>query len=93
MTIRHLDSLFRPSAVAVVGASRNVALPGGMALRRLRGGGFAGPILAHARRRGLRRIVGVVFNENARMLGLARRFEVVVAHGRDPGTKEIRLDL
>jgi acetyltransferase len=50
-------------------------------------------ILAHARRRGLRRIVGVVLNENGRMLGLARRFGFVVAHGQDPGTTEVRLEL
>ncbi len=50
MTIRHLDSLLRPSAVAVVGASRNPMLPGGMAFRRLRQGGFAGPVLAVNRR-------------------------------------------
>jgi len=50
MTIRHLDSLFHPSAVAVVGASRNPMLPGGMAFRRLRRGGFAGPVLAVNRR-------------------------------------------
>ncbi len=46
MTIRHLDSLFRPAAVAVIGASRDDLLPGAVVLRRLRAGGFAGPILA-----------------------------------------------
>lgn len=50
MTIRHLDSLFRPAAVVVVGASRRDASPGGIALRRLRAGGFAGPVLAVNRR-------------------------------------------
>ncbi len=50
MTIRHLDSLLHPSAVAVVGASRNPMLPGGMAFRCLRRGGFAGPVLAVNRR-------------------------------------------
>jgi len=50
MTIRHLDSLFHPSAVAVVGASRDPGLPGGMAFRCLRRGGFAGPVLAVNRR-------------------------------------------
>lgn len=50
-------------------------------------------ILSHARRRGLRRIVGVVLNENRRMLDLARRLGFAAVHGRDPGTSELQLDL
>jgi len=43
--VRHLDSLFRPRSVAVVGASRRATSVGGVVMRNLLRAGFAGPIL------------------------------------------------
>lgn len=43
MSIRHLDSLFDPRSVAVVGASERPASVGATVWRNLREGGFAGP--------------------------------------------------
>jgi acyl-CoA synthetase (NDP forming)/GNAT superfamily N-acetyltransferase len=41
-----LEPLFRPRGIAVVGASRNAAAPGGAALRALLASGFRGPVHA-----------------------------------------------
>ncbi len=43
MSIRHLDSLFDPRSVAVIGASDRPASVGATVWRNLREGGFAGP--------------------------------------------------
>ena len=43
MSIRHLDSLFDPRSVAVIGASERPASVGATVWRNLREGGFAGP--------------------------------------------------
>ena len=43
MSIRHLDSLFDPHSVAVIGASQRPASVGATVWRNLREGGFAGP--------------------------------------------------
>jgi len=43
MSIRHLDSLFDPASVAVIGASARPASVGATVWRNLRDGGFAGP--------------------------------------------------
>ena len=43
MSIRHLDSLFDPASVAVIGASDRPASVGATVWRNLREGGFAGP--------------------------------------------------
>ena len=43
MSIRHLDHLFNPSSVAVIGASLRAASVGATVWRNLREGGFAGP--------------------------------------------------
>lgn len=45
MSIRNLDSLFKPRSVAVIGASRDAASVGGVVARNLLGGGFEGPVL------------------------------------------------
>ncbi len=44
MSIRNLDLMFRPRSVAVFGASDRAGSLGGLVLRKLREGGFAGPI-------------------------------------------------
>ena len=44
MSIRHLDSMFAPSSVAVIGASDRPGSVGAVLLRNLREGGFAGPV-------------------------------------------------
>ncbi len=44
MTIRHLDSLFDPASVAVIGASTRPDSVGGKVWRNLQGAGFAGPM-------------------------------------------------
>jgi acetyltransferase len=44
MSIRHLDSLFDPASVAVIGASPRRDSVGGTVWRNLVGGGFAGPL-------------------------------------------------
>lgn len=44
MSIRHLDSLFDPASVAVIGASPCPDSVGGTVWRNLIGGGFAGPL-------------------------------------------------
>lgn len=43
MSIRHLDALFDPRSVAVIGASERPGSVGGTVWRKLREGGFAGP--------------------------------------------------
>jgi len=43
MSIRHLDSLFDPASVAVIGASERPARVGSTVWRNLRAGGFPGP--------------------------------------------------
>jgi len=43
MSIRHLDQLFEPASVAVIGASARAGSVGAMVWRNLREGGFAGP--------------------------------------------------
>ena len=45
MTIRNLDAVFRPRAVALIGATRRAASIGRVLLENLRGGGFGGRIL------------------------------------------------
>ena len=42
MTIRNLDSLFRPRSVALIGASDRAGSIGAMVLRNLREAGFKG---------------------------------------------------
>ncbi|MEY3461991.1 MAG: hypothetical protein RLZZ03_1644, partial [Pseudomonadota bacterium] len=44
MTIRHLDSLFLPSSVAVIGASDREGSLGAVVLRNIKLGGFTGPV-------------------------------------------------
>jgi len=44
MTIRNLDRMFKPSSVALIGASDRPGSVGQVVLRNLRSGGFAGPI-------------------------------------------------
>lgn len=46
MSIRHLDSLFDPRCVAVIGASDRPASLGATVWRNLRGGSYAGTVLA-----------------------------------------------
>jgi acetyltransferase len=46
MSIRHLDSLFDPSSVALIGASLRAGSVGATVWRNLRDGGFAGPLWA-----------------------------------------------
>jgi len=50
MSVRHLDSLFAPSSVAVLGVSDRPGNLGAIVLRNLRAGGFAGPVWAVNRR-------------------------------------------
>ena len=45
MSVRHLDALFRPRSVAVVGASRDPRGLGHVVLRNLLRGGFEGPVM------------------------------------------------
>ncbi|UCE59237.1 MAG: bifunctional acetate--CoA ligase family protein/GNAT family N-acetyltransferase [Phycisphaerales bacterium] len=45
MSVRHLDSLFKPTSVAVVGASNNPESVGGTVMRNLLKSGFTGPIM------------------------------------------------
>lgn len=45
MTIRHLDQLFRPTSVAVIGASQDETKLGSLILQNLLDGDFAGPIM------------------------------------------------
>ena len=44
MSIRHLDTLLRPSSVAVIGASERPFSVGGTLWHNMRSGGFAGPV-------------------------------------------------
>ena len=44
MSIRHLESLFQPASVALIGASDQPGSLGTQILRNLQGGGFSGPI-------------------------------------------------
>lgn len=45
MSIRHLDRLFRPRSVALIGASRQPRSVGEVVARNLFSGGFAGPVM------------------------------------------------
>lgn len=45
MSVRNLDKLLQPRSVALIGASRRPESVGGVVLRNLRAGGFAGPIM------------------------------------------------
>ncbi|MBF0625321.1 MAG: bifunctional acetate--CoA ligase family protein/GNAT family N-acetyltransferase [Magnetococcales bacterium] len=45
MSIRHLDRLFHPQSVAVIGASNRPGSIGGLITRNLLRGGFSGPIM------------------------------------------------
>jgi len=44
MSIRHLEALFRPGSIAVIGASDRPGSVGAVVLRNVKGGGFKGPI-------------------------------------------------
>lgn len=44
MTVRNLDKLFRPTSIAVVGASSRTESVGAKVWRRVRAGGFGGPV-------------------------------------------------
>jgi len=46
MSVRHLDTLFAPRSVAVIGVSAKPGNLGAIVLRNLRAGGFAGPVWA-----------------------------------------------
>ena len=46
MSIRHLDSLFAPASVVVIGATDRPASVGGTVWRNLRQGRYAGTLLA-----------------------------------------------
>ena len=45
MSVRHLDSLFKPTSVAVIGASNTPKSVGGTVMRNLLSSGFTGPIM------------------------------------------------
>jgi acetyltransferase len=45
MSIRHLDSLFHPKSVAVIGASNQPRSVGAVVMRNLLAAGFAGPVM------------------------------------------------
>jgi acetyltransferase len=45
MSVRNLESLFKPTSVAVIGASNSPQSVGGVVLRNLLKGGFSGPIM------------------------------------------------
>ena len=44
MTIRNLDSLFKPRSIAVIGASQNLGTVGSVVVKNLHTGGFSGTI-------------------------------------------------
>ena len=45
MTVRNLDRLFKPAAVALIGASDEPSTVGAVVQRNLREGGFSGPVM------------------------------------------------
>ncbi|TSD85490.1 bifunctional acetate--CoA ligase family protein/GNAT family N-acetyltransferase [Mycobacterium sp. KBS0706] len=45
MSVRNLDALFRPSSIAVIGASRRAGSVGAVVARNLFAGGFDGPVM------------------------------------------------
>ena len=51
MSIRDLDCLFRPSSVAVVGASKRPGSVGSVLMRNLMQAGFDGPVMPVTRPR------------------------------------------
>lgn len=52
MSVRHLEHLFRPASIAVIGASDKPGSIGAVVWRNVRGAGFAGPVWAVNRRPG-----------------------------------------
>jgi len=45
MTIRNLDAVFEPKAIALIGASNREGSVGAVLARNLFGSGFAGPVM------------------------------------------------
>ena len=45
MSVRHLESVFNPTSVAIIGASNNPKSIGGLVMRNLLKSGFSGPIM------------------------------------------------
>jgi len=74
MSIRNLDSLFTPDAIAVVGASDRPGSVGATVWRNLRAGGFTGPLMAVNPRRPVLDGVAAV----ARVADLPRTPELAV---------------
>jgi acetyltransferase len=52
MSVRHLEALFQPASVALIGASDREGSLGSVVLRNLRAGGFQGPVWPVNRRHG-----------------------------------------
>ncbi len=45
MSVRNLDKLFKPTSVAVIGASNRAGAIGNIVMHNLLKGGFEGPVL------------------------------------------------
>ena len=45
MTVRHLEKLFRPESIAVIGASNRPGAVGTVVMRNLLEGEFSGPVM------------------------------------------------
>ncbi len=82
MGVHNLDKIFRPDAIAVIGAGERPGSIGAELLKRC---------LSIAQERGIEKVVGTVLAENIQMLSLGRKlgFEIT----RVPGSSEYELNI
>ena len=75
MSIRHLDALFRPGSVAVIGASDRPRSAGGVLIRNLLRGGFTGKVMPVNPKRGS--VAGVSVYRDVAALPIAPDLAVI----------------
>ena len=75
MSVRNLDALLRPRGIAVVGASERADSVGGVVLRNLLRGGFAGPVMPVNPRH--RALAGVLTYPNVKSLPMPADLAVI----------------
>lgn len=87
MSVRHLDKLFRPQSVAILGASDRAGSFGGMVLRNLLRGGFRGPVMPVNPKRAS--VAGVLTYPDLKSLPVVPDLAVIcVAADKVPGAVE-----
>jgi acetyltransferase len=75
MSLRHLDSLFRPRSIALIGASQEPGRIGNVVMENLLRGGFGGPVMPVTRR--FKSVAGVLAYPNIASLPMAPELAVI----------------